>query len=38
MNKLRMHSVLKSFHITEKAASTEGERALYVFKVFKRCY
>jgi large subunit ribosomal protein L23 len=35
MNKLRMHSVLKSFHITEKATTSQGDRALYIFKVLK---
>ena len=35
MNTLRMHSVIKSFHITEKATSSQGERALYIFKVMK---
>ena len=35
MNHLRMHSVIKSCHITEKSSSSEGNRALYVFKVMK---
>lgn len=35
MSKLRMHNILQSFHITEKAAAAHGDSAMYVFKVMR---